>query len=370
MRSTSSSLPPRSFALLLLAIFLTFLPTGLLLDVYSLGANPPIHLIFLTAFCGSIAVGYFYSIRKKRLLLPLVILGHIAVATIFNRFPYWTSGQLSGHALRIRLTVDVIATGLFISLGYVCFMKLFKREGARYFRAHAEIELAHGIHQFLVPRIETQIGRFAFCGVSVPSGEVGGDLVDLVELDGRWIGYVADVAGHGVASGVFMGMVKSAARMKLLTPTTVVGLLDGLNDALVPLREPGMFVTMACLRYDGTSNLEFALAGHPAILQYHAATGTIEEHFTSHFGVAMFEGSRFSSASAHCEQGDLFVLLTDGFTEVFDTEEHELGLDPLKETICRGAHLPLAALLDMLLARARAHGIQTDDQTALLIRCS
>jgi hypothetical protein len=70
--------------------------------------------------------------------------------------------------------------------------------------------------------------------VSLPSGEVGGDLVDLVEVEGRWLGYLADVSGHGVGSGVLMGMVKSAARMKLLTLAALAALLDDLNDALVP----------------------------------------------------------------------------------------------------------------------------------------
>jgi serine phosphatase RsbU (regulator of sigma subunit) len=43
------------------------------------------------------------------------------------------------------------------------------------------------------------------------SGDVGGDLVDLVEQDKGWLGYVADVSGHGVSPGVVMGMFKSDA---------------------------------------------------------------------------------------------------------------------------------------------------------------
>jgi serine phosphatase RsbU (regulator of sigma subunit) len=47
---------------------------------------------------------------------------------------------------------------------------------------------------------------------ALPSGEVGGDLVDVFQTDRGWIAYIADVSGHGVAPGVVMGMVKSAAR--------------------------------------------------------------------------------------------------------------------------------------------------------------
>ena len=370
MQSIWHNLPSRSFAILLLAIFLTFLPIGFLTDVSILGANPPAQLIAFSAFSGVMALGYFFAIRLHRWLLPFVIATHIGSFTVFNRLLYAPTGQLAGHALGARLTFDAIATGMAIGLAYACFMIFFRREGARHFRAHAEIELAHGIHQLLVPRLETRIGRFVFCGASLPSGEVGGDLVDLVEVDGRWIGYIADVSGHGVGSGVLMGMVKSAARMKLLTLAPLTALLDDLNDVLVPLRKPGMFVTMACLRYDDTSGLEFSLAGHLPILHYRAATGTVEERSIAQVPVAMFEGTRFSAAPMPYEAGDLFVLITDGLTEVFDAGDRQLGLDPIKDTIRRGAHLPLGALLDELVAAASNHGTQIDDQTVLLVRYS
>jgi serine phosphatase RsbU (regulator of sigma subunit) len=82
----------------------------------------------------------------------------------------------------------------------------------------------------------------------------------------------------------------------------------------------------------------------------------------------MFEGSRYGAESLPCAPGDLFVLMTDGLTEVFDKADSQLGLEPLKDTICRHARRPLAELLDALIATARAHGEQTDDQTVLLVR--
>ena len=66
-----------------------------------------------------------------------------------------------------------------------------------------------------MPPIARRIGSFEFCGISIPSGEVGGDLIDLVESNGHWIGYVADVSGHGVGAGLLMGMAKSSARTQL-----------------------------------------------------------------------------------------------------------------------------------------------------------
>jgi serine phosphatase RsbU (regulator of sigma subunit) len=369
MRSIWHTLPARSFTILLLAIFLTFVPMGFLVDVSILGANPPAHLFAFCAFSGCMAVGYFTAIRIRRRVLPFVIAVQVGSFTLFNRLLLAPTGALNGDALRARLTFDAVATGVAIAVAYILFMAFFRREGARYFRAHAEIELAHVIHKLLVPRVDARVGRFTFCGASLPSGEVGGDLVDLVEVDGRWVGYIADVSGHGVGAGVMMAMVKSAARMKLLTPAPVTTLLDDLNEALVPLREPGMFVTMSCLRYEEGSGLTFSLAGHLPILHYQAATGTVEERSISHFPVAMFEGTRFSEAPMPCEAGDLFVLVTDGLTEVCDAGDGQLGLESFKDVIRRGALRPLDALLDTIVATARAHGTQTDDQTVLLVRC-
>jgi hypothetical protein len=44
--------------------------------------------------------------------------------------------------------------------------------------------------------------------------------------DGTGLGYIADVSGHGVSSGVVMGMFKSALRMRLLQPGPLSSLLD------------------------------------------------------------------------------------------------------------------------------------------------
>jgi phosphoserine phosphatase RsbU/P len=62
-----------------------------------------------------------------------------------------------------------------------------------------------------------------------------------VESNGRWIGYVADVSGHGVGAGLLMGMFKSAARTQLLTSQSLDQLLNTLNVALFDLKKPEMF---------------------------------------------------------------------------------------------------------------------------------
>ena len=118
----------------------------------------------------------------------------------------------------------------------------------RYLRAQAELAVAHEIHRVLVPSIDRTAGEDEFFGWSIASGEVGGDLVDLVDADGRWLAYVADVSGHGVGAGIVMGMFKSALRTRALADGSVAAVLGDIQTALMPLKQPNMYVTVACVR--------------------------------------------------------------------------------------------------------------------------
>jgi sigma-B regulation protein RsbU (phosphoserine phosphatase) len=253
-------------------------------------------------------------------------------------------------------------------LGYACFVYVTVTKGRRYGRVHAEIALASEIHHVLVPAIDARIGDFEFNGRSLPSGEVGGDLIDLFENNGSWIAYVADVSGHGVAPGVVMGMVKSAARMQLSSGVGSAELLERLHCVLFPMKKPEMFVTFAYLAWDG-KRLEYSLAGHPAILHYHAATQEIFELACPNLPIGMFEQQRFTSSFVPCAPGDLFLLLTDGLLEVANAQDEEFGPSGVKAVMSACASKPVNVLVQEVLQGARRHGHVTDDQFILVVRC-
>jgi serine phosphatase RsbU (regulator of sigma subunit) len=76
-----------------------------------------------------------------------------------------------------------------------------------------ELALAQGIQHTLVPIVHSRSQFWEVYGVSLPSEQVGGDLVDLVqEHEGSALAYVADISGHGLQAGILMGMFKTAAR--------------------------------------------------------------------------------------------------------------------------------------------------------------
>jgi serine phosphatase RsbU (regulator of sigma subunit) len=350
-------------------VFLMFAPVGVLADVTHLGADPFRRLVTNILFSGGIAVVYVVVARRPQ-WLPALAVAHIALATQFERILPARTAPLAGAALQARLSADTAAISIAIVASFVLLTRVLNREGARLVRARTEIALARDIHRLLVPPFSRRIGRFEFCGISVPSGDVGGDLVDLVDAGERWIGYVADVSGHGVGAGLLMGMVKSATRTQLRAAPSLSALLNELNAVLLDLSRPDMFVTFAGMQFDRASGLQFSLAGHLPILHCRPAASAVDELSLAQVPLAMFGDRRYTSAPVAFDPGDLFVILTDGLTEVFDSHDRELGLEGIKGVIRQHADAPLDRVKDALLAAAHGHGPQLDDQTLLLIRAS
>ena len=362
LRELMRTVPPRQLVPFWGAIFFTFAIVGFSVDVFQRGRRPLPMLVFVVISLGLLGVATVYwEINQRRRLVVVAAFANVLLLSILNRvFPLQEAPDPR------RLTLD--ASGMLASV-IVAFWLFFNFIGgtvARYLRAQAEIALARDIHRVLVPVVTAAHGEYEFFGFSKPSGDVGGDLVDVVGDDGGWIGYVADVSGHGVGAGVVMAMFKSAVRMRLMTAGSVANLLVDVNRVLIPLKASNMFVTAACVRSGGRDTLECAVAGHLPIVRIRG--GVPEEVTTPQLAVGMLDAVDFQASIVECRCGDLLVLMTDGITEVFDNEQRELGFEHATQLVAAHSTQPLAEIAERLVAAARAHGAQLDDQTVLLIR--
>lgn len=350
------------------AVFLLFSAMGFISDVMAGGRQPGALLAANVIFSASIAVIYGWAALVNPLLMVIPLAVHLAYAFWFaDVLP--VGPEVTAEAdRRTRLIVDAVGITLGLSLSYTFFLMFITRIGRRHVATQTEMALARDIHRVLVPPIHRRLGEFEFYGASAPSGEVGGDLVDLIEHgnDG-WMAYVADVSGHGVASGVLMGMVKSAVRTRTRGGTTAGGLLTELDVVLDPLKSPAMFVTFAIVTCGSAGRLEFTVAGHLPILRM-KLDGRVEEVTLAQLPVGLMPGTEFGQAPIACAPGETLALVTDGLVEVFNRRDEEFGLERLKAVLSAHRDQPLDRLAAELLREIRSHGAQLDDQTWLFIR--
>ena len=361
------TMPVHSQVLFFAGTFFVFLPTGLLTDAAKLGATPVGRLVLNSLIAGGIAVAYSAVARVGVGWMAVLAPFHFFGVAALDRWLGPLGPELAGDVLRARLGLDVGFTVLSLVTGFTLLSAFIRVAGARHGRLQAEVDLARQIHRVLVPPLSQRVGGIEVRGVSAPSGEVGGDLVDVVETGDGWTAYVVDVSGHGVGSGLLMGMVKSAARVALRRDTELGALLTLLNGVIFGLKSPAMYATFAGLQARG-GTLSFALAAHLPILRRRPGNGAIEELTMAQLPIAMFEDTHFTATPLAAEPGDLFVILTDGLTEVFDARGQELGLERVKALIAAHGDGPLEVLERRLLDAVRAHGAQLDDQSLLLVR--
>ena len=347
-------LTTRAQALFFAAIFMTFASIGLLVSrgfaVDELGRT-----ISWIVYYGLIAVGWAWSFTKDRRLLFVVI----PVS--------FTAPLFIGHG---QLTYDDLVMMALIVTGYILFTLFITLEWPRTLRLQTEIGLARELHSQLVPTIDRTTAGLEVYGTSWPCCEVGGDLLDIVELDSAVDLYLADVSGHGVAAGALMGMTKSAVRMGVRDRPALDDLIADLDAVITEVRKKGMFVTFAALRVEETGSAEYALAGHLPIVHFRPRTGVVGHlgEPSLPLGVPLRQKTAHPTGRVEVEPGDLFLLLTDGLTEVRDRGDKELGFEPIEEIIRRHHAEQLSTLHDRILRLVDGHGPQDDDRTLLLAR--
>jgi hypothetical protein len=368
--------PLRSSVIFLLGVFLIFSTIPFVDDMTEMGREPTLRLVLNVLITGGFCVLYAFtglSLRSKwwKAFFPIFVVHVVLVNVVAARLPNLPQPQLMDAAqiakLHSRLGFDGVATFLAVVFGYICFVTVSVTESRRYLRVRAEIDLAMEIHRVLVPAIETKMGGYEFYGRSIPSGDVGGDLIDLAGSEDHWVAYLADVSGHGVAPGVVMGMVKSAARMLLSSDHDTGHLLGRLNEVLFPLKKPDMFVTF-CFVAKNEAGVRIGLAGHPAILLFSARSNEISQLECPNMPLGILPSGDFESSEIRPEQGDVLALYTDGFLEQANAAGEEFGLTRFQEEFQRHGKDPLEAICRSLQESVARHGVQFDDQSILLIR--
>jgi len=368
------SMPTGAKVALFAGVFFCFAPLGLLQSAMSLQVVPWWEVIVVTGFSGLIAIAYSATAIRSPRWMPVPIVVHIALMSLLaqslpDRPPVLSLDDTGLAALADRLRITSVLTILSLTGAFTCFFAAIRREGLRFTGAHAEIRLARDIHATLVPAVAGATPLVEWRGTSRPSGDVGGDLVDVVSGDTGWTATVADVSGHGVAAGVLMGMYKTAFRSATMEGHDIGRLLSKVNAVISPLRQPHMFITAACLRLNADRTLEYVFAGHPPMLHLSGATGRSTWVGESQLALALIDPTIYTAATLPLAPGDVVIVVTDGLVEVFDRYDRELGLQGLQKEIERvGPTAPLAEIEAAIFTKCLDHGAQLDDQTVLVFR--
>jgi serine phosphatase RsbU (regulator of sigma subunit) len=315
-----------------------------------------------------------FLLRKRgtRWVARGVSVGVAVMALILFRVAAPAMGRFSSAPVSpAGIRFDGAAMLLLMAFGVLAYRTHIGTEGARQLRAEAELALAHRLQRVLVPPVAFRNSRVEICGRSIPSDQVGGDLVDVVASEDGVLAYLIDVSGHGIPAGTLMGAAKAA--MRCAASRGLGEALDTVNRVLPSVKEPAMYATLAAIRFGAADpgveyDAEYTLAGHLPILHYRAAAGTIEPLTLPQFPLGFFDDSRYETRRVGCAPGDVFALFSDGIVEAANGRDEQFGVDRLAAQLAASPSKPVEEILEAVLAAAAAHGASDDDRSILVIR--
>jgi phosphoserine phosphatase RsbU/P len=250
-------------------------------------------------------------------------------------------------------------------------------------RLEQEFATAREIQMKLLPQGPLAVPGLAVSAYCEPAREVGGDYYDVFPVDEGVFGFlIADVSGKGVGAGLYMAQLKGLVLSLTRQHRSPRDLLIAVNRVLVDRLDGRSFITMSYVVVDLRKQvMTYARAGHcPMIVAPGARAGVrppirVLAPDGLVVGLTLDDGTLFESlleeVTVPLAPGDLFMLFTDGMSEMMNPAHDCFGETRLGEIAGEHRDLPLDELADRLVAEVRAFGAgagQHDDMTMLLLR--
>lgn len=242
-------------------------------------------------------------------------------------------------------------------------------------RNDEELCLAQRIQAAALPNLEERFGHetaFDVYGANRPMHMVGGDMYDFFRLDQtRFLFYVADVSGHGVAAALVMmktmGLVKNLAYSGLELTEIVSKTNEYLSENNTTMFVTGFF----CILDVSTGLMTYVNAGHnpPLLRRANEDFAPIKPEVNLILGV--MANAPYEAAQMQLAPGDDFILYTDGITEAHEGTSENFEMERTLKTLndlpcdCK-AKVKVNSLFDAVDAFTD-NAEPSDDETILVV---
>ena len=235
-----------------------------------------------------------------------------------------------------------------------------------------ELEQARMIQKGLLPGETLETEYFKAYGASLTADEVGGDYFDYFTLDnGRIAVVIGDVSGHGINSGMVMAMVKASLHTALPLNRTTEEILETLNRVVrMGGSHQKLFLTFCYTILDPNEGIvTCSINGHPFPL-LKSRDGTVKEIEAIGYPLGIRENAQVRTRRESFEPGDSLLLYTDGVPEILDQSGHAWGYDALGKHFREDSSGSPDEVVENLLSRIQDHASgrpQDDDFTAVCV---
>jgi phosphoserine phosphatase len=240
-------------------------------------------------------------------------------------------------------------------------------------RLDEEVSLAREIQMSTLPDTMPEVPGYDLFGYFRPTDQTGGDMFDLVMLDGQLFMLLGDATGHGFGPALSATQMQAMLRVAFRCGADLHQAYRHVNNQLAEDLPDDRFLTAFMGFLDPERHeVEFHSGGQGPILHFRADGETIEWHKPTNFPVGILDIDDAGEAcSLEMQPGDVLALISDGVYEYENTQGAQFGEDRVAEVMRKYFRLPANELCKQLISATLEFGgaaPQKDDITVVLVR--
>lgn len=236
-----------------------------------------------------------------------------------------------------------------------------------------EVAVAREIQMSTLPDVMPEVPGYDLHGHFQPTDHTGGDLFDLVVLEGKLFMLLGDATGHGFGPALSATQMQAMLRVAFRLGASLDEAYMHVNNQLAEDLPDDRFITVFMGFLDPHAHrVSYHSGGQGPILHFHAADGTCDWFKPTSFPVGIMElDNTQASASLLLEPGDILALISDGIYEYADPDGEEFGEERVADVIRANSGLAmteLSASLTKAVADFGRGAPQADDITLVMVR--
>lgn len=238
---------------------------------------------------------------------------------------------------------------------------------------HQEVTVAREIQMSTLPKVMPQVEGYDLHGLFRPTDHTGGDLFDLVVLDGKLFMLLGDATGHGFGPALSATQMQAMLRVAFRLGADLDEAYRQVNNQLDEDLPDDRFITAFMGFLDPQTHVvNYHSGGQGPILHYRAEQNECDWYKPTSFPVGVMALDEVTKAQQLAlAPGDILALISDGVYEYTAKDESQFGEDRVAEVIKTYHNMPMDVLCQLLVKAARAFGgdaPQADDITLVLVR--
>jgi phosphoserine phosphatase len=240
-------------------------------------------------------------------------------------------------------------------------------------RLDEEVSLAREIQMSTLPTEMPEVPGYDLHGEFLPTGHAGGDLFDLVLLDGKLFILMGDATGHGFGPALSATQMQAMLRVAFRCGADLGQAYRHVNNQLEEDLPDDRFVTAFMGFLDPQEHvIRYHSGGQGPILHFRAAEQRCDWYRPTTFPVGILQiDDPGEPRMLSMAPGDLLVLLSDGIYEFENRQGAQFGEERVARLLEYHHRLPAAELARQILSATFEYGqgtSQEDDITLVLVR--